>query len=224
MKSVLIFGAHPDDVEFAMGGTLLKLVDQGFKVSLAVLTKGEAGTKGSPEIREKEVEEAAKFAGASFEFLGFKDCQIEDNYKSREKIASVIRKHKPDIVFAPYYENNAGHHDGVAHSDHFTTGNIVKHALRLAKFKNIKLDHDHHFVPHVIYYMIPRHLEPNLVCDVTDYFEKWKELANCHKSQTEGVVDRLSFYRQSVGSLIGSKYGESFIVDRPLELNLDLFK
>lgn len=226
MPTVLAFGAHPDDLEFGMGGTLLKLVDKGFKVVMVVLTKGEAGTHGTPEIREKECKKAAEFIGAEIEILDFKDCHIEDNVESRHKIADVIRKYKPDLVFAPYHTNKHGHKDGVAHPDHTATGNIVRHALRFAKFKGLKMNHEHHFVPHVIYYMIPRYEQPTLVNDISEYFEKWIELAKLHESQLGGVVtsDRLSQYRKHYGSMIKAEHGEGFIVDEPINFSPDLFR
>ncbi|MDD4989492.1 MAG: PIG-L family deacetylase, partial [Candidatus Pacebacteria bacterium] len=68
MKKILVFGAHPDDVEFGCGGLLIKEIENGSKVKIVVCSLGEAGTNGTPEGRKNEAEEAAKFIGAEIEF------------------------------------------------------------------------------------------------------------------------------------------------------------
>lgn len=219
---ILIFGAHPDDIEFGMGGTLL-LLAQKYKVVNIVLSRGEMGTHGTPVEREKEMKEAARFAGVQIEILDFMDCEIYDNHESRLKIAKIIRKYKPKIVFAPYHTNIYGHKDGTAHSDHKTTGMIVREALRLAKFKNLKMGYAEHDVQKIIYYMIPRYTKPTFIVDISDVFEKWVELAKKHKSQMmlrdNKIIEILTLARQSTGLQIGARYGESFIIDEPLKIN-----
>ncbi len=88
---ILVFGAHPDDVEFGMGGSILAFVDQGAAVSICVLTRGESGTYGTPAVREAEMRRAAATAGAEIEILDFQDCRVADDYESRLRLARVIR-------------------------------------------------------------------------------------------------------------------------------------
>lgn len=225
MVDVLIFGAHPDDVEFAMGGTLLKLIKGGFKVAMIVLTKGELGTRGTPEIRVKEAKAAAKKVGCEIEILDFEDGKIENDYESRLKIVEVVRKHKPKVVFAPYHTNKFGHRDGAAHSDHWTTGKLVRDSLRLAKFVKLKTGQGPHFVQNLVYYMVPRDETPTLINDVTPFFDEWVDLVKTHKSQVEGMEElreRLEVYRRRYGHLIGVKYGEAFKVDEPIKMTKDI--
>ena len=93
---VLAFGAHPDDVEIGMGATLIKLIESGKKVAIVHLTCGDKGTHGTSETRKKEFNNFLKFIKATGEILDFKDCEIEDNYNNRVKIADVVRKYKPE--------------------------------------------------------------------------------------------------------------------------------
>lgn len=228
---VLAFGAHPDDVEIGMGATLIKLIDSGKKVAIVHLTCGDKGTHGTPEIRKKEFKNFLKFIGAKGETLDFKDCEIEDNYKNRLKIADVVRKYKPEIVFAPYYNNKFSHRDGAAHPDHITTGNLVRFGLRYAKFRNIKRKQKEHLVKRLYYYMIPKDMLPTFVLDVSNYINKWKKALHLYKSQMKpfnedrNLFELIKSYKVFRGALIGVKFGEGFICDEPLEIDVEnLFK
>jgi len=219
MADIMFIGAHPDDIEFVMGGTALKLAKK-YSTVMVVLTKGEMGTRGSPLEREKEVKDAASFIGAELELLDFKDCHIHDDGPSRLKIANVIRKHKPKIVFCPYFEHKTFHRDGISHPDHSATGTLVKYALRFAKFKKITLDYEPHNAQRLVYYMVPRTKMPTFVSDVSQVIEDWKNLAKKHKSQaTDKLLDRLLHYRKTAGAFIGVEYGETFLVEEPLEMD-----
>jgi len=218
---ILAFGAHPDDLEFAMCGTLIKLVEESHEVFGVVLTKGEMGTRGTAEERVKEVSKAADIVGYTLDILDFEDTKIEDKNESRLKIASIIRKYMPDIVFAPYYTNIFSHKDGAAHFDHATTGHLVRHALRLAKFQKVKSEYEAHLVNHLIYYMVPKNKTPTFVNDVSKYVEKMVEAIRCHQSQiNEEFIERLFIFRKYYGFMIGAKYGEPFIVEDPMRFDV----
>src|SRR5512136_545812 len=105
MADVLAFGAHPDDVEFGMGASLVKFARSGRAVAVCVLTRGEAGTFGTPDQREREMRAAAARLGAAIDVLDFQDCRVIDTVESRMTIAEVIRRHRPRLVFAPYHTN-----------------------------------------------------------------------------------------------------------------------
>src|ERR1700752_4169687 len=107
MKKILAIGAHPDDVEFGVGGLLIKEIGLGAKVKIVVCSLGEAGSNGTPEGRRKEGQSAAKYIGAEFEHVPMGgDCHIEDSPKNRMEIAEIIREWKPDIVLAPSLTEN----------------------------------------------------------------------------------------------------------------------
>jgi len=221
---ILAVGAHPDDLEFGMGGTLIKLIEEDHTAVGLVLTKGEMGTRGNQNERENEVRNAAKIVGYVLELLNLGDTKIKDDNETRLLIADIIRKHKPDIIFAPYHTNIYSHKDGAAHFDHTTTGQLVRNALRLAKFTKIETEHEAHNVTNLIYYMCPKGKVPTFVCDISKHENKMLEAVKVHKSQlTEEILDRLIIMRRYYGLMIGVKYGEPFIIDDPLKFDIDLF-
>jgi N-acetylglucosamine malate deacetylase 1 len=221
MADIMLIGAHPDDIEFGMGATAVKLCKEK-SVVMVVLTRGEMGTNGTADEREKETKDAAAFLGAELEILDFKDCHIHDDGPSRLKIANIIRKYKPKIVFAPYFEHKTNHKDGVSHPDHEATGLIVRSALRFAKFKKIELDYEAHMVDNILYYMIPRFKKPTFISDVSQYMDDWDVLARKHQSQMKSVsLDRLKNWRRYYGDFIKADFGEAFIVEEPLKLDIE---
>jgi LmbE family N-acetylglucosaminyl deacetylase len=222
MADILILSAHPDDGDFGMGGTLLKLAKR-YKVAHVILTRGEAGTYGTPEEREREAKDAGRLAGCSVEFLDFKDNHVEDTAESAKILAEVIRKHKPRLVFAPYHTNDSTHTDGRAHPDHLALGRLALKACRFAKFKNASLEGERHTVETIIYYMTPSYLQPSFVLDVSDVVPQMQALWGCYKTQlniAEGrLTENLLFFRKAVGMANGFAYGEAFIVQRSLKVD-----
>jgi LmbE family N-acetylglucosaminyl deacetylase len=227
MADVLVFGAHPDDAEFGMGASMVKMVRSGISVAVCVLTRGEAGTFGTPELREKEMSNAAARLGGELDILDFQDCRIFDSFETRVALAAVIRKHRPRIVFAPYHTNPASHNDGGAHPDHVATGLIVRSAARYARFAGLKeVPGEPWNAQHLLYYMVPRALKPSVLNDVSEYMEEWESIAACHESQMNlrkgKVLDMLRRYRQVNASANGVAYAEAFISDDPVFLDLGL--
>ena len=102
MTNILAVGAHPDDIEFGCAHVLIQEVRKGNKVKLLVLSRGEAGTNGTPDTRESEARAAAKLIGAEIDFLDFGgDCHILRAPENAFKLAYEIRKFQPSIVLAP---------------------------------------------------------------------------------------------------------------------------
>ena len=228
MADILVFGAHPDDVEFGMGASLVKFVRGGASACVSVLTRGEAGTFGTPAQREKEMRTAAEKLGCCLEILSFMDCHIFDSFEARIQLAQVIRKHRPRVIFAPYHANPSFHKDGAAHPDHVATGLIVHSAARYARFTGLKeLTGEKWNADHIIYYMVPRSLRPNLLNDVSAHMDEWETIARCHESQMnlrEGkVMEGLRRYRESYGTMMGVAYAEGFYIEEPIVFELDQF-
>ena len=156
MADILVFGAHPDDAEFGMGASMVKFVRSGATVALCVLTRGESGTFGTPEQREREMKAAAEKLGGELEILSYRDCQVFDTFEARVRLAEVVRRFRPKIVFAPYHTNPSYHKDGAAHPDHTATGTIVRSALRYARFAGLKEAKGEPWnAEHLLYYMVP---------------------------------------------------------------------
>lgn len=228
MADILVFGAHPDDAEFGMGASLVKFVRSGASVAVCVLTRGEAGTFGTAEQREREMQVAAKKLGGELEILSFQDCRIFDSYETRVRLAEVVRKFRPKIVFAPYHTNPSYHKDGGAHPDHTATGTIVRSALRYARFSGIKDAKGEPWnADHLIYYMVPRSRTPNLLNDVSAYMGEWEAIARCHESQMSlrdgKVLDGLRRFREAYGNLLGVAHAEGFLIEEPVVFDLASF-
>src|SRR4030067_988195 len=142
---LLAFGAHPDDVEVGCGGLIIKLRKRGYRVGLVILTQGEMGTGGTPELRRQEVLEAAEIMGATvIAHLDMGDCRLEDNYESRLVAAGFIRRHRPKIVMAPWFAG--GHGKRASHPDHIPCGRIVMNGVNYATLKKLPLEDPPHAV------------------------------------------------------------------------------
>src|ERR1700733_8957745 len=114
MVDILVFGAHPDDIEFGCGGILAKMAAQGKSIVMVDLSLGDKGTYGYPEERRQEGEQAAAAIGATRVVLNFKDCEIFDTYEGRLQFVKVIRQYKPRLVLAPMWEGTGNHPDHLA--------------------------------------------------------------------------------------------------------------
>lgn len=221
---IMFFSAHPDDVEYDMGGTYLKLCKKYSCIHI-MLTKGEAGSSGTPEERMQEAIDAANFAGCELEFMDFTDNYVEDTNERALKIAAIIRKHRPKIVFVPYHTNNHSHIDGHAHPDHLNAGRLVVKAARFAKFKGAKVTGDVHSINNLIFYMAPRHSKPSFTVDVSDVMDDLKKLWLIHKTQKDirdgKIVDLLTTMRKFHAVMNTYEFAEAFIVEEPIRMNLD---
>ena len=228
MADILVFGAHPDDAEFGMGASMVKFARSGASIAVCVLTRGEAGTFGTAEQREAEMRAAALKLGGELEILSYRDCQIFDSYEARIRLAEVVRKFQPRIIFAPYHTNHSYHKDGAAHPDHAATGTIVRSAARYARFSGLKDAAGEPWnAEHILYYMVPRTRTPTLLNDVTPFMKEWESIARCHTSQMSlrdgKVLEALRRFREAYGNLLGVGYAEGFIVEEPLVFDLSLF-
>lgn len=227
MVDLLVVGAHPDDAEFGMGASIIKFLRQGRTVAICVLTKGESGTLGNEQERIREMKCAASTLKVPLEMLDLMDCRIFDTYDNRLILARVIRKYKPRIIFAPYHTNNSYHKDGAAHPDHTATGVLVRNAARYARLKGIRELREEAWCPdYLLYYIVPRHIRPNLMIDVTEYMTDWEELVRIYASQirlkNRGMISYLQQIRHWHGFLAGVSYAEGFIMEEPLLFDIGL--
>ena len=211
-----------------MGASMVKFARSGASIAVCVLTRGEAGTFGTAEQREAEMRAAAEKLGGELEILSYRDCQIFDSYEARIRLAEVVRKFRPRIVFAPYHTNHSYHKDGAAHPDHAATGTIVRSAARYARFSGLKDAAGEPWnAEHILYYMVPRTRTPTLLNDVTPFMGEWESIARCHTSQMSlrdgKVLEGLRRFREAYGNLLGVGYAEGFIVEEALVFDLSLF-
>lgn len=214
---VVVFGGHPDDAEMGMGGTIARLTQRGRRVLIVSMTRGESGTYGTPEGREREARVAAETLGCEMRLLDFPDSRLVADVASRERVLRLLRELKPRLVFAPYHTNTLGHHDGAGHVDHQATGAIVRDAVRLARMGGVERDLPAHDVHRLLFYMVPRNRYPTLVVDVSEQFEQLVAAIQAYESQMaiekhgNGILEILAAYRRWYGVAGGCTYGEPFL-------------
>jgi len=215
---VLAIAAHRDDVELTCGGTVIKMVESGYRVGVLDLSAGESGSRGSASLRAKEAEKAAKVMGiAHRENLGLPDAAIENLRDYKLKIAQKIRELQPRTVILPYWAGR--------HPDHYTTGQIGYEACFLAGLDKLPLKGEP-FRPFKIIYAsvyVPA-VVPTFVVDVTKQFDKKLKSILCYSSQfsSEKDVQNLFPSRKDLGERVGSlarhfglmvgvRFGEPFV-------------
>ena len=231
---MLVFGAHPDDVELGCGGTVAKMVAQGKKVAIVDLTQGELGTRGSAELREQEANAAAEILGVKTRLnLGLKDGFFQCDLDSLHSVVEVIRKYKPSIVIANALADR--------HPDHGRGAELVAQACFLSGLKKVETpDYPEVHRPTALYHYIQDFERiPDLVVDITGYEKQKMNAIQAYRSQffdpnstepatpisTPEFLDRLVGRDSAMGRPCGFKAGEGFEILRPIGADslLDLF-
>jgi len=226
---VMAFGAHPDDIELGCGGTLIKLADAGHTVVLVDMVRGELGTRGTPETREAERARAAQMIGAvARENLALEDGNIHTSAESKHRVATVVRKHRPNLVLIPYYKDR--------HPDHYHTSEVVYEGTFLAGLTRYETGQPSYRPVKVAYYMGWYEFEPTFIVDITDQFERKMEAIYAYSTQFKPddtsydqtrltspeyhwmLRNRMGYY----GSLIGVQYGEGFLIRGQLQVESPL--
>ncbi len=219
MANVLVVGPHPDDQELGMGGTILRLRQQGHHVRLLDMTNGEPTPHGSPEIRAREWQAAADILGVQRELLGLPNRTVVHSVEARHKVAGVIRQHQAQIVFLPYYED--------AHPDHIATTRIVEDARFDAKLSKIDLPGEPIYPKWLIYYYCThlRHVaQPSFCLDITEQMDDKERAIKAYESQfviperNRRVVEWVREMNGYMGSRIGCRYAEPFFTREPVGL------
>ena len=176
---ILAFGAHPDDVEISVGGTLISEARQGKNVGLIDLTRGEMGTRGTVEIRNQEAEEARKIIGAVVrENLDMPDAFLETNAENLEKVIRVIRKYQPDIVITNAPSDR--------HPDHGHAASLVVEACFKAGLRKYQVDGtgENAWRPKAIYQYMQFYIhQASFVYDISHVIDEKVACVLAHKSQ-----------------------------------------
>jgi len=222
---VVVFGAHPDDAEMGMGGTIANLCRAGRSVLIVALTRGEQGTHGTLESRQAEAAAAARVLGCDHRLLDFPDTQVENSIEGRTRLMRLVRELQPQIVFAPYHTNRFGHHDGAAHVDHMATGALVKDALKLARLRGLEPDRPAHDVRRLFHYMVPRDRYPSFLVDVSGEMETLVRALQAYETQMRierqgnAILAILETYRRYHGIAAGCTHAEPFLCDEALRVD-----
>lgn len=224
---ILAFAAHPDDIELACSGTLLKHIAMGKKVGIIDLTRGELGTRGSAELRAIEANKSSEIMGIQVrENLEMADGFFENNSINQLKIIEVIRKYQAELILANAIEDR--------HIDHGRAAELVHNAAFLSGLAKIETNKLSPWRPKkTIHYIQDYYLKPDLVIDITPYFEKKKECILAFSSQfynpeskepetpisSKLFFDFLEARSREIGRLIGVEFGEGFNTKTPIICN-----
>lgn len=225
---VLALAAHPDDVELCAGGTVCLLAKQGYDVGIVDFTRGELGSRGTPELRMKEAQKAAEVIGLKArENLGLSDGNIANTEENRRELIRIVRRYQPHVVLINPPE--------CRHPDHCAAAELSTDALYYAGLRKIETtDADgaaqEPWRPHhVLHYMQAVPFEPTLVVDVTEVWEQRIEALQAFKSQffnpdyepeedePETFVSNPEFFEwvkaraRTYGYKVGATYGEPFL-------------
>jgi bacillithiol biosynthesis deacetylase BshB1 len=229
---VLVFAAHPDDAELSMGGTIAILSKSNLKVGIIDLTKGELGTRGTAESRQREAFNAAIALKVTLrENLEIPDGDIQDSKEYVLKIIMEIRKYKPKIIFAPYFNDR--------HPDHIDASRMVKRAMFSSGLSKIityynEIPQTHYRPQKLFYYMQTYTFEPTFIVDISDTFEQKMKSVSCYSTQFHnpkskepetfisrpGFINYIKSRAEFYGFSIGKMYGEPFFCEEKIELDL----
>ena len=219
---LLFFGAHPDDVELSCGGTIVKSVKDGLRVGIVDLTRGEMGTRGTPQTRKKEAAAAARILGCTFrQQLDFQDGNLQTGREQELEIIAIVRERRPRLVIAPWPDDR--------HPDHTRTGRIVTEASFYAGLRALETGLAAHRPQTVLYYMQNYMVPPSFVVDVTPYWKTKMRAVAAYKSQFHDpkskepqtfisdpkFLNMIDARGRHFGALIHAEYGEAFVTKQP---------
>ncbi|MBV8556434.1 MAG: bacillithiol biosynthesis deacetylase BshB1 [Planctomycetaceae bacterium] len=218
----LVVATHPDDAELGLGGTIVRLIGQGWKVGILDLTSGEPTPLGTTERRAAETAAANAALGDPWrKNLGLPNRSLEPTLAHRRALAAVFRKVRPRLLFAPYWED--------AHPDHVAASRLVEDARFWSKLSKTDMPGTP-FHPARILYYFSVHLKiverPNLLIDISDQLDAKVAALRRYRSQLvdnqpegkPGVIDSVCDRTRFWGHTIGVRHAEPFASREPIGL------
>jgi bacillithiol biosynthesis deacetylase BshB1 len=222
MLDALVVAPHPDDAEIGMGGTIVRLLSQGWTLGILDLTSGEPTPLGSPARRAAETAAAnAALGGPWRQNLGLPNRSLEPTLVHRRALAAVFRTVRPRLLFAPYWED--------AHPDHTAATKLVEDARFWSKLSKSDIP-GAPFHPARILYYFSVHLRiverPSFLVDVSAQLEAKVAALRCYRSQfldnlpaeAPGVLDSVCDRTRFWGHTIGVRHAEPFASREPIGL------
>ena len=222
---ILVFGAHPDDVELGCGGTIIKHSQKGSKVGVIDLTRGELGTRGNIKIRDSEMQDSTKIMGVIMrENMNFKDGFFQNDEDHKLKLIRKIRKYRPEIVITNAPTDR--------HPDHGRSSRLTVDSCFLSGLEKIETNQAIWRPKYIYHYIQFNHLAPDFVIDISDEIDKKIESVLCYKSQfynpdskeSETIISSKDFlesirYRaKDLGRQSDCEYAEGFISNQILKI------
>jgi bacillithiol biosynthesis deacetylase BshB1 len=224
---VLAVFSHPDDAELTCGGTLLKMKSLGRSAGVVDVTRGEMGTRGTPEQRFEEAREAARIMRLDVRVnLEQPDGHVFVTDEARTALVRVIRTYRPKLVLTAHWDD--------PHPDHAATARLAREAARLASMRRYdeeaELPAVH--VPALAHAVYSRLVVPSFIVDISDFIEDKMRAILAHRSQfydpssaepvtrisEKGFLQQLEHRWRYYGSLIGVAAGEAFYVREALNV------
>jgi len=222
---ILIFGAHPDDVELGCGGSIIKHVENGSKIGIIDLTRGELGTRGNKLTRNLETKNATKTLGIHIrENMNFKDGFFKNNQENKISLVKKIRKYQPNIVITNAPSDR--------HPDHGRSSQMTIEACFLSGLDKIDTDQEIWRPKNIYHYIQFNNLQPDFVIDITNQMDSKIESILCYKSQfynpmsneketiisSKDFLESIKYRAQDLGRQSNCKYAEGFISNQSLKL------
>ncbi len=224
---LLAIAAHPDDVELTCGGTLVRAAQTGYRTGIVDLTKGETGTRGTPELREHEAAKAAEVMGVSCRVnAGLPDARLLNTDDTRRTVVEMIRAFRPHSVILPFPVGR--------HPDHRIASELGRDACFLAGLANYAAGGKAHRPHKVIYSLAYREdpVKPTFVVDISDAFDTKLAAIRCYASQFETadsageifptgqhLYELVRTQNAHYGSLIRTAYGEPFMTHETVRVD-----
>jgi N-acetylglucosamine malate deacetylase 1 len=227
---ILIFGAHPDDAEIGMGATIFKHTAAGKSVGICDLTHAEMSSNGTVEVRKREAEEAARILGVGYRSsLGLPDRGLFICREHIEAVTLEIRRLRPRLVFAPYWQDR--------HPDHVACSHLVREAVFNAKLRRYLPETEPVLVERLLFYFINDVYEADLSVDVGQCYSKKTESLSAYRSQftaasadndyvatplNQAYLDRVEARDRLLGQKLSVHYAEGFVTQLPHQVELFL--
>ena len=219
---MLVIAPHPDDAELGMGGAILRLKAEGYRIGVLDLTSGEPTPFGTPELRIEETAAATAILNLDWRGnLGLPNRSLQPTLEARALLAGVFRQLKPRLLFCPYWVD--------AHPDHLAAVDLIEAARFWSKLSKTDMPGEPHHPSRILYYNCV-HLrlveKPAFVLDITPYWEQKLASIACYRSQfitgrpttSPTFLDRMRDQAAFWGASIGVNYGEPFASREPIGL------
>ncbi|MEO8824046.1 MAG: bacillithiol biosynthesis deacetylase BshB1 [Ginsengibacter sp.] len=230
---LLAFGVHPDDIELSCAGTLLVEKNNGKKVGIIDLTRGELGTRGTAITRAEEAANSAKILEVDVrENLGMADAFFRNDEENQRKIITVLRKYQPEIILCNAIEDR--------HPDHGRSAKLVFDSCFLSGLRKIEtfdesIKQEAWKPKYVFNYIQDQYATPTFVVDISNVIEKKLDAIKAFKTQffiksgkdeepqtyistpefLESVINRSKMF----GKMIGVKHAEGFVSKKMIGIN-----
>ncbi|MGR3764811.1 bacillithiol biosynthesis deacetylase BshB1 [Rossellomorea sp. NS-SX7] len=224
---ILAFGAHADDVEIGMGGTLAKYAKEGKKIVICDLTEAELSSNGSVPIRKREARKAAGYLGVMERVtLDIPDRGVYLTGENITKVVDVIRKFKPKAVFAPFEQDR--------HPDHGNASRLVREAYFSSGIRKFNPSSSVHKPANLYFYIINGFHRPHFVVNIEDHMEAKLQSLRAYESQfqkgkdgvstplTDDYIEAVEARERMMGKDAGVRYAEGFFSYNTLILHQDL--